>query len=107
MFQSVPFGYISLPSTFSFNVVPIYMNKKLFLGKNTLTFEIGQIFARETFELNAIFYQQRIVVNHSLMLSFCEGFLNMIAYVVDASCTNIATCAFQLMCTKFHLVPVL
>ena len=79
----------------------------VFLERKRFTISVGKIRSRESLELNAWLYEQRIIVDHLLIVILCEAILNVIAAIVDATCADIATGTLQLMCTALHLGPVL
>ena len=50
--------------------------------KSVITFETGEISARETLEFYTFFNEERVVVPHFLKVIFVESVLDVAAYVV-------------------------
>ena len=72
-----------------------------------LTLKIRQVLPRETLEFNAVLNQHWVALNHQIVVALVESILNVITHVVESSSAYITTGSFELMCSLFHLVPVL
>ena len=71
------------------------------------TFFFSKMLSGESLELDAELDKERIVVDHSLEVIHLVGILDVIAAIMDSTRTNVTTGSLQLMCTLFHLEPIL
>ncbi len=77
------------------------------MDNGLITFQVGKVLARKTLELDAILDKHRVAGEHLVIVTLVKGILNVITHVVETTCTHVATCTFELMCTLLHLVPVI
>lgn len=73
---------------------------------NLLTLPLGEVATRVAFELDAGLDKEWIVVDHNLEISPQVCCLDMVAYVVESTSTDIPARPFKLVGSIFHLVPV-
>lgn len=66
-----------------------------------------QILTHKSLQLDAILDEERVVVDHLLIVFILVRRLNVVADVVDATSANIAARTFQLVRSLLHVLPLL